>query len=1085
MTEHTTLYLRAHTDPPARFRFRKKKNQNRPDESNEASAPADDEPQDDEAPKWPDYALIVDTETSTDEKLSLLFGFYRLCHLEPNGNYVCVEENILHADGLPESDIETIREFCARHKSEVMPGCPEKIKPISRAQFVAKLKCVAYDPRDGFGALVCGFNLPFDLSRLCVDEREAHSRKEEWSLVLSQKSDPETGELKDDLFCPRISLTPKDSKSAFIRFTSGSFDGVDKKTGKPKIHEAKRGRWLDLRTLLWSLFNIPYSLKSACDNENGPFKGQNLPQKDGHEATGTISETELSHCRNDVRCTTALLNATKAEFDRHLIDSLKPDRSFSTASVAKAHLKEIGITNPCEKKPPKDSTGGISIGGFRTQGKAMQAYFGGRAETRIRNTPLPIVYTDFLSEYCTVNTLLGSWDLITAETIEIVDFTSEARRLVSGISTEGVFHQEFWKELLFFAEVLPQEDIFPVRAKYNRRSTNIGMNFLTSEKPRWYAGPDVVASKILTGKAPQIKKAFKIVATGKQPDLKKILLRGQVEIDPYRDDLFKSVVQLRTQVKKDNPDLGNFLKTFGNSGAYGIWIECNQEKAINGSEKVSVFSGSEEFDSNPSIIESHGAFYCPVIGALIPSAGRLMLALLERLISDAGGFYMFCDTDSASIISSKEGGYFPCIGGPHRLTDGREAVYALPWAKVKSEIVDRFDSLNPYGDCVRNSGRGTILKLEDVNFDNDGKGDQREVWGYSVSAKRYALFTRSGNSFQIASLKDEEDLNDGIPSEDTEDQLDIAAAKMHGLGFLYPPDDRKPEKEGGLRPWIREAWVWIVRGALGMPRTDPAWFSAPAIMQLRITSHNVLKVLQEKQKLVPYSERVKPLNFVLSPIIDQMFGIPAGCDPDKFSLIAPFTKNREAWWKLKYTNIHDGSKWSLRKFDSYELKGVCACPKTFGEYIAEYAQHEESKSLAPDGGPCKKRTTGLLKRAHVHASGRPVIIGKETSRKLIHDDDVRRLTESEHLEYTPSGPQRDPRLRESLERFSLGFIVDAAGVSIEVARSAKNVNPLEAESRSKLWAMVERLEDYRCAESLDAKAFAALEAQYCVCTWIE
>jgi hypothetical protein len=35
-----------------------------------------------------------------------------------------------------------------------------------------------------------------------------------------------------------------------------------------------------------------------------------------------------------------------------------------------------------------------------------------------------------------------------------------------------------------------------------------------------------------------------------------------------------------------------------------------------------------------------------------------------------------------------------------------------------------------------------------------------------------------------------------------------------------------------------------------------------------------------------------------------------------------------------------------------------------------------------------------------------------------------------------------------------------------------------------LWAMVERLSDHRPGESLDAKAFAALENQYCVCTWM-
>ena len=50
--------------------------------------------------KWPEYALVVDTETTLDPKdQSLLFGFYRVCRLQDNA-YHCVEEGILHADDL-------------------------------------------------------------------------------------------------------------------------------------------------------------------------------------------------------------------------------------------------------------------------------------------------------------------------------------------------------------------------------------------------------------------------------------------------------------------------------------------------------------------------------------------------------------------------------------------------------------------------------------------------------------------------------------------------------------------------------------------------------------------------------------------------------------------------------------------------------------------------------------------------------------------------------------------------------------------------------------------------------------------------
>ena len=221
-------------------------------------------------------------------------------------------------------------------------------------------------------------------------------------------------------------------KSADSRLAANGFAGIDE-TGKRKIDPAKRGRFLDLRTLGWALRNISYSLKSAAKEF-----GSGIEKLEDHEPTGTISPEEIEYCRQDVRATVAVLNGMKAEFDLHPIEWLKPDRVFSPASIAKAYIKEMGISNLLDKKPPKNSAA-VSIGGYRTLGKAMQSYFGGRAEVRIRHTPVPIVYCDVLSEYPTVNTLMHLWNILTAETIEIVDCTGEVKKSnIEGLSRSGV-----------------------------------------------------------------------------------------------------------------------------------------------------------------------------------------------------------------------------------------------------------------------------------------------------------------------------------------------------------------------------------------------------------------------------------------------------------------------------------------------------------------------------------------------------------------------------------------------------------------------------------------------------------------------
>lgn len=51
----------------------------------------------------------------------------------------------------------------------------------------------------------------------------------------------------------------------------------------------------------------------------------------------------------------------------------------------------------------------------------MNAYFGGRAECRIRRVPVPVVYMDFQSMYPTVCALMNLGKLLTCQRVEIVE----------------------------------------------------------------------------------------------------------------------------------------------------------------------------------------------------------------------------------------------------------------------------------------------------------------------------------------------------------------------------------------------------------------------------------------------------------------------------------------------------------------------------------------------------------------------------------------------------------------------------------------------------------------------------------------
>src|SRR5437762_7109447 len=89
-------------------------------------------------------------------------------------------------------------------------------------------------------------------------------------------------------------------------------------------------------------------------------------------------------------------------------------------------------------------------------------------------------------------------------------------------------------------------------------------------------------------------------------------------------------------------------------------------------------------------------------GAVTNGAARLLLALLERLVRDAGGTYALCDTDSLAIIASEPGGFVPCPGGATTGPGGEMGIRALAWAQVR-EISVRIDALKPYGPGVPDS----------------------------------------------------------------------------------------------------------------------------------------------------------------------------------------------------------------------------------------------------------------------------------------------------------------------------------------------------------------------------------------------
>ncbi len=104
---------------------------------------------------------------------------------------------------------------------------------------------------------------------------------------------------------------------------------------------------------------------------------------------------------------------------------------------------------------------------------------------------------------------------------------------------------------------------------------------MSAEGAHWWTIPDIVAATILAGRVPgTIERAIIFRPVGRQQGLRATRLRGEIKVDPRRQDLFKIAVQERERHKalgsEEAERMQGFLKTFGNASGYGLHVEVRR-----------------------------------------------------------------------------------------------------------------------------------------------------------------------------------------------------------------------------------------------------------------------------------------------------------------------------------------------------------------------------------------------------------------------------------------------------------------------------------------------------------------------------
>ena len=932
------------------------------------------------------YTLVFDTETTSDPSQRLRFGFYQI----RKGAELFQAGAFYDADAMSPTELALMQAFAKDSDIECMP-----VGAFIDDVFYG----VAFDLRASF----VGFNLPFDLSRLATRHGLARG-KMKGGLKF---------QLSDDKRRPHLQIKHLSSKSALIQF-AGVFKRTDTRGMRKRgiAPPVRRGAFVDLKTIAAALTSQSFSLASLA-----AFLGTATRKAETNEHGKALTAVYLRYGMQDVQVAWECFVALREKYENHNLKGSLISQIMSEAGLGKAYFKEMGI-RPWQAVQPDFPASMI--------GNIIATYFGGRTEVHIRRQVARVLYCDFLSMYPTVCTLMGLWRFTIASGMSYRDTTAETKAWLATATPDDFQKQDNWRGLTTIVQIKPDGDILPVRAQYeNETSATIGLNYLTTHQPVWITLAECIAAKILGVKIPTILKAITFEPNDPQSGLSAVRIAGAdgPSVDPLTGDFFRRLIDLRTDTKArmegaeghQLTQLGSeqlALKILANSTSYGIFIEINVEELSEKQRRDCFYGAEQSFPIGTDKSENPGSYFHPLLATLITGAARLMLALSERAIIDAGLDWAFCDTDSMAIAKP-------------------EGMPEDEFLQRATGVCNRFLPLNPY------EKKGPLLKIEDNNY-GIGSKEITPLYCLAISSKRYVLFNLNG---------------EGVPV--------IRKASAHGLGHLLDPygeDDAPagipapsvPLSEIGVRRWQYDLWFQIIQAAYSdTPEMVPLDYHPalrnPAVSRYAATTPELLQWFKRYNTGRPYCDQVKPFNFMcalqakLGAQIGTSLGKPAIRRRSSLKPIAPY-----------FPNTADAARHCFDRDTGQPI--APAMLQTYQDALVRYHLSPESKF---ENGDYHDR--GITRRRHVHAI-EIRLIGKEANKW--EEQSILGISADANVEYGCS-PDAERIFQEIMQK--VGASQRALADYSEISRTTlqklghQEQQKLRQASRAKLMAGISRL----------------------------
>jgi transcriptional regulator with XRE-family HTH domain len=605
---------------------------------------------------------------------------------------------------------------------------------------------------------------------------------------------------------------------------------------------------------------------------------------------------------------------------------------------------------------------------------------------------------------------MGLWRFVRAQGMSWRDTTTETRDFLENVTVADLKRQETWRLLTTIVQVMPDGEIFPIRAKYNGDAQyTIGLNHLTSRTPLYYTLADCISAKLLTGRAPRIVQSFSFTPNAIQENLRPVDIAGNpaYRVDPNEDDFFKRAIDLRSEVKgkmvKASPaekaalkEQQLVLKIVANATSYGIFVELNVEEEKQLQELLCYGPSGQGIHIHKKKFEATGTFFHPLLATLITGAARLMLAITERLAIEAGLDWAFCDTDSMALAKP-------------------DSMNCKEFYERARSVQEWFTPLNPY------TQKADLLKIEEYNFCLSDKNVLEPLYCYAISSKRYALFNIDENGRTV-----------------------LRKVSAHGLGHLLAPYTREDNSDLEAEPWQQDLWLEIINAARENRQPNYASlrnFNLPAVSRYGASTPALASWFKKYNEDKAYCDQVRPFNFLLA--MQAKLGLKA------LKPVSTYTK--------------DTAKAASQVFD--RMTGQKISPsqlKTYQETLAQYHLHPETKFFNGDF-----TDSGKTQRRHIVVKS-VLHIGKEANK--LEEQFYLGLDPEAQLEYGISPEQKDEMLQYVLQAISVHGAKNMADAAKLTERhvlkiSSGKANPSE-KALAKLHAAAKILDNAAVSEEV-------------------